>query len=107
MSYTSIYAATTDPALNSRVIAAAEKEAHNNPALADTDFGRALVNNTAQPQVFMWPVAIATEAAYESALAANNPNPGGDPAVITDGDILASVQANWPPDPWPPAPTTP
>jgi hypothetical protein len=44
----------------------------------------------------MWPVSIATEAEYASALAANNPNPGGDEAVITDAMILAAVQANWP-----------
>lgn len=31
--------------------------------------------------------------AYASALANNNPNPGTDPAVITDGMILSAVQA--------------
>jgi len=48
-----------------------------------------------------YPVATATdiEAAYASALAADNPDPGGDEAVITDGMILANVQAKWPPDP--------
>jgi hypothetical protein len=35
------------------------------------------------------------ESAYASALAANNPNPGGDESVITDGMILSHVQANW------------
>ncbi len=45
-----------------------------------------------------WAVATASdvEAAYASALAAGNPNPGGDEAVITDGMILSNVQANWP-----------
>lgn len=33
------------------------------------------------------------EAAYASALAAGNPDPGGDPAVITDGMILSAVQS--------------
>jgi hypothetical protein len=33
------------------------------------------------------------EAAYASALAAGNPNPGGDPSVITDGMILSAVQS--------------
>lgn len=37
------------------------------------------------------------EAAYASALAANNPNPGGDEAVITDGMILSAVQSLHPP----------
>jgi hypothetical protein len=32
-------------------------------------------------------------AAWESADAAGNPDPGSDPAVITDGMILAAVQA--------------
>jgi hypothetical protein len=36
------------------------------------------------------------EAAYASALAAGNPDPGGDPAVITDAMILAKVQAALP-----------
>jgi hypothetical protein len=49
----------------------------------------------------IWPVSSATdiEAAYESALAAHNPNPGGDPSVITDQMILSAVQANMPPAP--------
>jgi hypothetical protein len=37
------------------------------------------------------------EAAYASAVAAGNEHPGGDEAVITDGMILAYVQANPPP----------
>ena len=46
-----------------------------------------------------WAVASAgdVEAAYASALAANNPNPGGDESVISDAMILSHVQANWPP----------
>jgi hypothetical protein len=46
----------------------------------------------------LWEVAGANdvEQAYASALAADNPNPGGDEAVITDGMILSHVQANWP-----------
>jgi len=34
------------------------------------------------------------EAAYASAVAAENPDPGGDESVITDGMILSVVQAN-------------
>jgi hypothetical protein len=46
----------------------------------------------------VWDVASASdvEQAYASALAADNPNPGGDEAVITDSMILAHVQGNWP-----------
>lgn len=43
------------------------------------------------------------EAPYESALISGNPNPGGDPAVITDGMITAAVAAH----PWTPPPATP
>jgi len=39
------------------------------------------------------------EAAYASALAADNPDPGGDEAVITDQMILSNVQAHWPTTP--------
>lgn len=44
-----------------------------------------------------WAVAASADiaSAYDSALAAGNPDPGGDPAVITDQMILSSVQAHW------------
>jgi hypothetical protein len=50
------------------------------------------------PAPLFWQVAAADdiEAAYASALAAGNPAPGADPAVITDGMILGVVQANTP-----------
>ena len=43
----------------------------------------------------IWPISARSdvESAYASALAAGNPNPGGDEAVITDGMILSAVQA--------------
>lgn len=37
------------------------------------------------------------EAAYASALANGNPDPGGDESVITDGMILSAVQSLNPP----------
>jgi hypothetical protein len=48
-----------------------------------------------------WAVSAASdvEQAYEYAVNAGNPDPGGDPAVITDGMILSGVQANWPENP--------
>jgi hypothetical protein len=55
-----------------------------------------------QPQVevgnFMWPLSAKSdiEAAYASALAANNPHPGGDETVVTDGMILSAVQSLMP-----------
>ena len=100
MSYTSINQAANDPALNARVLAAVNKEALNNADLGDSSFGQEVLAGTAAIwDRFRYPVAVDTEAAYESALAADNPDPGGDPAVITDPAILASVQAHWPPDP--------
>ena len=105
MSFTTLAQATRDAALRDRVVAASQKEARNNPTAAGTDFGRAIVNDptTAVWDVLSWPVALNTEAEYESAVVGGNPNPGGDPAVITDQAILSSVQAAWPADPWPPA----
>lgn len=106
MSYSSLFAQFTDQELMNRLASAVHKEAHNNPELAATDYATALKYGQTSPhQVFGWPLAVATEAAYEFALNSSNPSPGGDPAVITDADILASVQLNWPPDPWPPVST--
>lgn len=52
----------------------------------------------APPPDLFWTVAGADdiEAAYASALAADNPRPGGDEAVITDAMILGVVQATLP-----------
>ena len=49
----------------------------------------------------LWPVCTASdvEAAYASTLAADNPDPGGDEGVVTDGMILANVQPNLPETP--------
>ena len=91
MSYTTINLCANDLAFMGRVTAAAAAE-----------------GATVQPDVVMyqvrWAVATASDvaAAYESAVAADNPDPGGDPAVITDGMILSSLQANWPEPPPPP-----
>ena len=100
MSYASISQAAADQDLAARTSAAVNKEALSNAKLAGTMFGQQVLAGTAliSPR-FSYPVAVANEAAYESALAAGNPRPGWDPAVITDGDILAAVQVNWPPDP--------
>ena len=52
----------------------------------------------------IWRIAAAPGFAdkYEYALNTDVPNPGADPAVITDGDILAAVQhISAPPEPLP------
>lgn len=99
MSYTSITQAARDKALQDRTLAAVQREARSNAELGATKFGQDVVKGLTLIQpIFAYPVAIEGEAAYESALAAGNPNPGGDPAVITDAQILGVVQGNWPPD---------
>ncbi len=96
MSYQSIFASSVDEALNQRIIASTVQEAWT-AAHEDDEYGRQV--RLAYPNAgrMIWPVCVATDvaAAYESALAAGNPDPGGDPAVITDGMILANVQAHW------------
>jgi hypothetical protein len=100
MSYATITASSKDQALIDRIVAAVEQESWNNPAMAGTDFGADVQQASYNANRMVWPVVIASdiEAAYASALAAGNPNPGGDEAVITDGQILANVQAKWPTD---------
>lgn len=99
MSYATInQAATTDAALQNRVVAAVSKEAYANPALGATEYGQLVMRNPAEGVRLVWPVAIDYEAQYASALAAGNPNPGGDESVITDPNIGAAVQAHWPDD---------
>jgi hypothetical protein len=84
MSYSTINACAHDSAFLGRVRACAAQEGAADPE-------GALVALT-------WPVSTAADiaAAYESALLADHPNPGGDPAVITDGMILSAVQAHLP-----------
>lgn len=84
MSYLTINTCANDQIFHGRILACAAQE------------------GVVQPEVMLpelvWPVASAAdiEAAYASALAAGNPNPGGDESVITDGMILSAVQANLP-----------
>jgi hypothetical protein len=89
MSYSTISKCVNDAAFNSRVTScvAQEQLARDEP-VAPTG------PNAAE---MLWAVASASdvEAAYASALAANNPDPGGDESVITDGMILSHVQGNW------------
>lgn len=85
MSYSTVYQCANDPSLTKRVTAAVADEVNGSPytvAVGD----------------IMWPIATAddVEAAYASALAADNPDPGGDESVITDAMILGLVQANMP-----------
>ena len=89
MSYSTIAQCATDDALFQRIRAAVSTQA-GAPSPPDP-YAYAIV----------WPLSAASdvEAAYASALAAGNDDPGGDETVITDGMILANVQANWPAPP--------
>jgi hypothetical protein len=84
MSYKTIHACANDAALTARVTACLAQEGVEAPVAA--------VGN------YMYAVASAAdiEAAYASALAADNPDPGGDESVISDQMILSTVQANPP-----------
>ena len=86
MSYNTINACANDQAFAARLNAAAATQGSADPV--------------ADAYLLRWQVSVASdiEAAYASALAAGNPNPGGDESVITDQMILSAVQANWPPD---------
>jgi hypothetical protein len=81
MSFATINRCAADQAFVGRVNACIAGEGRNNP--------------TAVVGLVIWPVSAASdiEAAYASALAADNPDPGGDEAVITDQMILSHVQA--------------
>jgi hypothetical protein len=84
MSYATINACANDDAFRGRVTACAAQEGATDP-------------DAAWYQV-RWPVSSAgdIEAAYASAVAGQNPDPGGDEAVITDQMILSAVQAQAP-----------
>jgi len=83
MSYNTINQCANDSAFIARLTGAAAQEGAYDPQQVGT--------------YLRWTIAGASdvEAAYASALAANNPNPGGDESVITDGMILAKMQENW------------
>lgn len=84
MSFATIHRCANDPSFQGRVTACTAAEGSDNPNQTMSDV--------------IWPVSAAAdiEAAYASALAAENPDPGGDEAVITDQMILSAVQANLP-----------
>lgn len=100
MSYESIAKAFVDPDLIARVRAAVAKEAFANEELGATITGKLILASGPDMVLpkFLWPVCIATEAAYAYALDVDNPNPGQDPGVISDGDIGSAIQVNWPAD---------
>jgi hypothetical protein len=100
MSYTTITQSTQDSALQDRVTAAAMREAYSGAdEFSKSTFGFQLQRTPSLAlNYFMWPTAIDYEVEYAYAVGANNENPGGDPGVISDANIQAVVQLNWPKD---------
>lgn len=98
MSYQMIYRSTQDFELVERIMACVTQEAWNNPSFSTSDYAKSVKYESENSRKMIWAVCIASDiaGAYEYAVNNNNPNPGGDPAVITDGMILANVQAKWP-----------
>lgn len=100
MSYTTINQCANDAAFQDRVVAGAMKEAiAGAPEFSESQFADQLRQFPyAAVNVFMWPLSVDNEAAYEYAVESSNPNPGGDEGVITDLNIQAGIQTHWPPD---------
>ena len=101
MSFNTLSRQATDHELLSRIDACVQTEARNNPAVSDSQLAQDIRNGRDTRSLFGWPVSVATQAAYESAIAAGNLHPGSDMSVVTDGAILSAVQASWPADPEP------
>jgi len=83
MSYKTISKAANDESLAQRGKAAYAKEGH-------------VEQPDAAWYAMRWAIAAdpSIEPPYASAVAANNPDPGGDESVITDGMLLAAVTAH-------------
>jgi hypothetical protein len=81
MSFSTIAQAAADETLGQRVRAGYAAEGEPNP-------DQGWLSNR-------WAIAAdpSVAQAYASAVAANNPNPGGDESVVTDAMITATVQA--------------
>jgi hypothetical protein len=82
VSYFTISRCAQDSAFQQRLSACLASEGHDQPGTVMAEY--------------VWEVSARSdiEAAYASALSANNENPGGDEAVITDQMILSAVQAH-------------
>ena len=106
MSQTTINQAANDVDLQVRVQSAAYAEAFNNPELVDNQFADSVRRGYGQFNGLYYAVAVSTETAYETGILNGRGAPGHDDDVITDADIVAAVQAHWPPNPVIITPTT-
>lgn len=96
MSLSSISRAAMDSQLIDRVTAAAHHIIVSDADKANTVFAQSMINGYGSISTLMWPVAIDTEGPYESALLSLRGAPGFDKDIITDGQIMSSVDAHWP-----------
>jgi len=96
MSAASISRAAGDQELRARVLAMAHRELLFDEMKAASTYGRNLSAGTVNEEPLMYPVAVDTEAAYESAVQAGRGAPGHDSDVITDAALTAAVNAHWP-----------
>lgn len=101
-SYLSIAAIANDEFMRERMIACVTQQQHLGSI--NVDLPNTAVPYNAQAWVeansYLWAASPDWGAAWDSALAGGNEAPGKDPAVITDGQILSTVQALLgPPEP--------
>lgn len=96
MSAASISRAASDPELRARVLAMAHKEAMFDENKANSTYGKSLLAGVTGVDPLMFPVAVDTEAAYETAVNAGRGAPGHDSDVITDAALTAAIGAHWP-----------
>lgn len=83
--YSTQFAMAYDPALCGRVTAAVASE--HQAGNTDAEPERWVSSNR-----HYWAASPGWSEAWESALASENPDPGADASVITDGQILSAVQ---------------
>ena len=96
MSQTTISMAANDRDLQARVQSAVYGEALNNPALEGDQYAALVRQGNANFTGMYWAVAVAVGAKYEAGILNGRGSPGHDADVISDTDILAAVQTNWP-----------
>lgn len=98
MSQTTIAQCANDPDFQKRVQSAVYSEAFTNESIKDTLFAQQVRQGYANLTASYWGVAVAVESQYEAGVNDGRGSPGHDGDVIADADILAAVQAGWPPE---------
>lgn len=94
-SFLSISKIANDEVMVERMNAAVSQQQHlGNITVSAYNYGPAPASIIwVQENRYIWASSPDWAAAWDSALAGGNESPGADPAVITDGMILSTVQA--------------